>query len=375
MWRVSLPSVLAVMVALPLIRARAAAITADDVARTVGMVFAGAPGAAGGDVNADETATAADVTGTVLGLRSPTQPGPFAVGVQQITFTKQSETNPDQPRPLDTVIWYPAPADAGPVDRRYGAVLNAPLASDGAPFPLLMFSHGSCGTPTQSLFLTPLLASYGMIVAAPPHPGNELQDYPNCGTLQEEVDSFQNRVADIEFVLDSLLQLNSDPTSFFYQSIDPAHIGMSGHSFGGQTTLRVCAADDRMIAGLALAPALSPVQSVVPMISAPMMVQDGSIDTVTPIGTNARAAYNLLHPPRYLVDIADTGHFAFSDGCFPGFTDCGPDALTQDQAHLYVLRYAVPFLLHYLAGDGRFDAFLASGATPPGVKLTVDLGG
>ena len=337
------------------------------------MVFAGDPGAAGGDVNADGRADAADVCGAVQGVRSPTQPGPFGVGVQQITFTKQSETMPDEPRPLQTVIWYPTTPDVGSVNPKLGGVVNAPLANNAA-LPLLLFSHGSCGMPTQSLFLTPLLASYGMIVAAPPHPGNELQDLLTCNTPAAQVDSYLNRVADVTFVLDSLLQLNDDTSSFFYHAIDPARIGMSGHSFGGQTTLRVCAIEPRIVAGLALAPALSPVQLVVPTIDVPMMVQDGEVDTLTPFTTNALATYNLLRAPKALLEIFDAGHFAFSDGCFQGFSDCGPNTLTQDQAHLYVLRYAVPFVLHYVAGDNRFDAFLSPAVTPPGAQLTVAAG-
>src|SRR5262249_1265927 len=143
------------------------------------------------------------------GERSPTQPGPFGVGVQRITFTKQSVTNPSLARPLDTVIWYPTEAGAGPISPALGGVVGAPLAGAGAR-PLLIFSHGSCGTPTQSLFLTPLLASYGFVVAAPPHPGNTLQEFPNCGTPTAQFDSFANRVADISFVTDSLLTLNAD---------------------------------------------------------------------------------------------------------------------------------------------------------------------
>jgi len=40
-----------------------------------------------------------------------------------------------------------------------------------------------------------------------------------------------------------------------------------------------------------------------------------------------------------------------------------------------ILRYAVPFLLHWVAGDNRFDAYLAPGAAPPGVIFSADTGG
>jgi len=354
-----------------------ASVTSADLSRAVEMTFMGAVGAAGGDLNADGRATAADVTGAELGLRSPTQPGPFGVGIRQILFTKKSESMPDQDRMLLTDVWYPTAVDAQPVNGKFDAVVNAPLADGATHLPLLLFSHGSCGFPEQSLFLTPLIASYGFIVAAPPHPGNTLSDLlsgAGCDTPAELVDSYVNREADIEYVLDQLLALDDDSTSFLFQAIDPNRIGMSGHSFGGQTTLRVCADDPRIIGGLALAPALGPVQAQAARIAIPMMVQDGEVDTLAPFTTNSLATYDLLHAPRYLLEILDAGHFAFSDGCFPGFSDCGPNTLTQDEAHLYVLRYAVPYVLHWLAGDARFDTFLDPAVVPPGAVLTADIG-
>jgi len=364
---------IAVAIAVAIAAQTAAAALADDVDRALDMLFAGGPGAAGGDVNADGRASAADVCGVIRGLRSPTQPGPFGIGVRRITFTKDSASNPGTPRPLETVIWYPTQPGAGPVDPLLGGVVGAPLSTDGGPWPLLMFSHGSCGTPTQSLFFTPFLATYGFVVAAPPHPGNTLQDYPACGTPQGQLESFINRVADISFVVDSLLALNEDESSPFFHGIDAARIGMSGHSFGGQTTLRACAGDARMVAGLALAPSLVAIQTIVPTIHIPMMIQGGDLDTITPFDTNAQVGYDLLSSPKQLVEILNTGHFAFSDVCYPFLPDCFAGTLTQDQAHLYVLRYAVPFLLGRVAADDRFEAFLSTAAVPPGIVLSQEL--
>src|SRR5262249_52764512 len=102
-------------------------------------------------------------------LPDPTKPGPFAVGVTNLTFTKPSVTT-GAPRPLDTVVWYPAVPGSGtatPLGRRDATVLRRRS-------PLLLFSHGLCGFPEQSVFLTAALASWGFVVAAPPHPGNRL---------------------------------------------------------------------------------------------------------------------------------------------------------------------------------------------------------
>jgi predicted dienelactone hydrolase len=303
----------------------------------------------------------------------PTQPGPFGVGVRQITFTKPSETRPGEERVLRTDVWYPTAAGATPVDPALGGVVDAPLADGARALPLVLYSHGSCSFSEESRFLTTALASYGFIVVAPPHPGNVLGD-PFCFQPGAVFESILNRAPDIMFVIDALLQLNAEPTSFLHDAIDPSRIGVAGHSLGGQTALRVAADDPRLIAVLALAPAVnpSPVQ-----LAIPVMVQGGALDSVTPFATNARAEYDVLGPPRYLVEIQRTGHHAFNDDCYPG-SPCdaaGPDALTQAQAHRYVLRYAVPFLLHWVASDDRFDSFLAPAAAPAGVTFTADIGG
>lgn len=347
-------------------RAHAAAPSPADVSRAITMLFAGDSGAAGGDVNADGGANAADVCGVLLGLRSPTQPGPYGVGLRRMTFTKQSVTKPGETRVLFTDIWYPAAPGAGPIDRRPGGKSNAPLAAGLRHLPLVIFSHGSCGFQEQSIFLTSTIASYGFVVAAPPHPGNSTAEILTCSTSAAIQDSFVNRPADIIFVIDSLLALNADPASFFFETIDPDRIGMSGHSFGGLTTLRVSAMDPRVIAGLALAPVARSIQDEVSHISIPTMIQVGTLDGLL---SDGRLAYGLLKAPRYRLEIENMTHSPFADVCL----ECTRASLTLAQAHPFILRYAIPYLLHYVAGDARFDAFLEPEATPPGVDLTADV--
>jgi predicted dienelactone hydrolase len=109
------------------------------------------------------------------------------------------------------------------------------------------------------------------------------------------------------------------------------------------------------------------IQDEVKRISIPMMLQVGTLDDLLP---DAQLAYDLLQPPRSLVEIERMTHLQFSDFC--SSSECGPDTITLDAAHLYVLRYAVPFVLHWVAGDAQFDGFLDPGAAPPGVIYTKD---
>jgi predicted dienelactone hydrolase len=260
---------------------------------------------------------------------------------------------------LQTTVWYPASAGSGPIDPGTGGVLDAPLDPSGGPYPLLVFSHGSCGFPNQSTFLTARLATYGFIVVAPPHPGNTLLEFPSCGTAAAQLTSFIERPHDVVFALDTMLAANDDVSSPFHGAIDPARLGMSGHSFGGLTTYLAVGIEPRFKVALPMAPAVIGT----PILTIPSMNMFGDIDSLVNLPA-IRTAYANAHAPKFLVEIADTGHYAFSNGCFPS-PDCAPPAtLTQDEAHERVLRYALPFLEVYLAGDERFRPFLASPAGP-----------
>jgi len=302
----------------------------------------------------------------------PRANGPFGVGVRTLTLVKDSVVAPGTPRALATLVWYPTAPSAAPIDPTLAGVVDAPLAAAGAPYPLLLFSHGSCGLASQSTFLTALLASHGYVVAAPPHPGNTLADGSGCAAATALVQSAVERPADVRFVTDQLLAATLQVGAPLFGAIDATRIGMSGHSFGGHTTFKVVAADARFRVAVALAPIVPLVGGQPPVLAVPSLFMLGQIDSV--LGGYAltdlddvRAAYDAAQPPKYLVEIAHAGHYAFANGCFPG-PDCAPPAtLTQDEAHAVVRRWVLPFLERHRRGDTTAAAFFA--APPTGVLV------
>ena len=285
--------------------------------------------------------------------------GAYGGALRTISYTKSSASTPGTMRTLATDFWYPTAPGGGPIDSATGAILDAPIAA-GGPFPVVMFSHGSCGYPRQSIVLTSRLASRGFIVVAPPHPGNTLFEFPACGTPAAQGAAFVDRPRDIIFVLDQLLAANADPASPFFGKVDGTRVTMSGHSFGGLTTYLAVALDTRFIAAMPMAPATL-ANSTLPV---PSLYLLGAIDSVVN-NTQTRAAYDRSPAPKHFASILNTGHYAFSDGCFPG-ADCQPPrTLTQAEANANVLRYAIPFLEVYGAGDTSFQPFLDAPA-PPG---------
>ncbi|HUE30782.1 MAG TPA: prolyl oligopeptidase family serine peptidase [Verrucomicrobiae bacterium] len=306
----------------------------------------------------------------VLAARpDPSGRGRYAVGRTRITFTRTSTTG--QARPLETVIWYPAVPGTGTLESNIDVLRDAAVLK--RRWPLVMFSHGACGFPEQSPFLTEGLASWGFVVAAPPHPGSTIQDYPSCFTPATFPDSAVNRVADIRFVVDQMLALAKEPGSPFAGRINRRRIGVSGHSFGGYTTLRVLAEDDRFRAGVALAPAVIAAVGLglTSHVHQPTIVLVGDHDSLAPLATAGRAAFALLDGPRFLVELLNSGHCAFAVGCIAAAcgTGCEPTALPLPEAHRLTLRYAVPFFLRYVRGQDLFPAALRPNRAPGGVVV------
>jgi predicted dienelactone hydrolase len=280
----------------------------------------------------------------------PTVPGPYAVGETTRTFTKASVTTGD-PRVLATRIWYPALPDGGIVPRRW---------------PLLLFSHGSCSVPEQSTFLMDALASWGMVVAAPPHPGNTALD--GAATCNANLqDSFLNRVADVVFVLDQLQLENATPGAFFSHRLNVKRAGVMGHSFGGQTAIRALAADRRFRAALAI----SPRPAIDLVVTQPLLVMTGALDSVTPFETDARMAFAVARGPRYLVRLPDTGHCACIPLCLPAVCGdgCPPVGIAPTVANARVQRMIVPFAMAYVAGKGPFKRLLDPATIPVGIDV------
>ena len=292
-----------------------------------------------------------------------TVPGPLPVGVTTVVLTKSSVTT-GAPRVLETLVWYPAKSGTGTPEGRF--LRDADVAP--GHFPLVVFSHGSCGIPGQSVFLMEALASRGFIMAAPPHPGNTFS--PDCFDNSDLAEAYQNRPADVIFVADAFLAFGRDQGSRFHRHVHPKRLGVSGHSFGGTTTLLVTGRDRRFRAGLALAPGLVGTADRVP-IRAPLMVITGEVDSLTPFQTEAVPSYQLGVGRRYLVEILKTGHCAFIPVCAEVFcgTGCDPPNLSSADANALVLRYAVPFMLRYLKGDGRSAKVLRPDAAPAGVVV------
>jgi predicted dienelactone hydrolase len=310
--------------------------------------------------------------------------GPFPVGVTTLALEDLSRPHADPdvtgPRPVTTEVYYPSTdAAVAGVPREVVQVLGVDVIETPAyrdvgraagAFPLVLFSHGNNGIRIQSFFFAAHLASHGYIVATPDHHGNTFVD-----GLLGIVDpaSAVNRPLDMSFLIDEFLGFNTTPGNFFESAIDPARIGLSGHSFGGYTTFALAGGtfglgtftDARVKAILPQAPsALAFPDAFFATITIPTLILGGSIDETTPFASDQQRPFDNLAagaPVVALAQLADAGHFTFSDFCevprellgfLGGFDEaCEPRHLPWRHAHDIVNFLALNFFDGVLSGS------------------------
>lgn len=323
-------------------------------------------------------------------IDAPDETGPWAVG--RLTFDGTDATR-DRTLPVD--VWYPVdPEDASGPPAVYDfflfqsesdTALDAPPVSARGPFPLLIFSHGFAGIRFQSFFLTEALASHGFIVAAPDHVGNTTLDLLVPGATPFEP---SDRPLDVSFVISRMLARSRRPGDAFHGRVDPSRIGVTGHSFGGFTTLAMAAGlesvapDPRVDAILPISPLSTPFAAeALDRIQVPTLVLGGTADTIVPLDPqNVRVFEGASARPRYRVDVEKAGHNSFTDICglgelpladlppaLRGFLQenvdqgCAPELIPIEEAHRLTRLYAVSFFRRYVAGDLRYRRFLTEG--------------
>lgn len=289
-----------------------------------------------------------------------------AIGVTTLTFTKTSVTTGAE-RVLSTVVWYPAVRGTGVAEalgRRDARVRRG-------RFPLIVYSHGTCGRPTEATYLTMALARQGFVVAALPHPGNTADEFPDCLRGDVFADSIVNRVPDVRFVLDGMLAETATASSRFHRRIRTEGIAMAGLSFGGFTTLMAIEQEPRFTVALPIVPGGA--AGVTPgAIDIPTMVIGAERDTVVGFADSV-TTYDRLAGPRFLVELLAANHLSAVDDCFNqelGVSLCVPEDITQEAAHELVLHYALPFMRRYLRNDRRAARALVRPV--PGVTLQAE---
>jgi predicted dienelactone hydrolase len=232
-------------------------------------------------------------------------------------------------------------------------------------YPLILFSHGFTGCGTQSVFLTQALAQAGYFVLAPNHrdagckigQGREASLFSKFASTPSHPpfrkpelwteDTYRGRGADLEALLDTLLK----EKSFQGVPIDSRRIGVAGHSLGGYTALALAGAwpswkDGRVKAVLALSPYCAPfiLHGDLGHLDVPVMYQGGTLDIgISPFVRRPGGAYDLTSAPKYFLDLAGAGHFAWTN--------------LNKSYQARINEYALAFFARHLKGIADPDPF------------------
>ena len=327
--------------------------------------------------------------------------GPHPVGHSTFTATDAARS-----RTLRLEIWYPADESArtqantgtaledleppgadhdtlatmmtkaGPCTRkRVGSAPDVkPL--DGAAWPIVAFSHCHGCMRYSAATIMERLASHGIAVVAPDHATDTMFDTLQGKLANLDAAFLAVRVADVRFALDTVLDATSTVVPAPLRGrFDASKVGMMGHSFGSLTTGAVLAQDPRPLAGFAIAAPFDLIGGTKPAeLKKPVFYLLAQEDnSISEIGNNLiRNDFKSMTTKTWLAEVADAGHFSFSDIC--GLNDfnagCGQgqrqtdtyyqfNYLENDGARALAASYAAAYFLGQLSGDAAGLKFAA----------------
>jgi fermentation-respiration switch protein FrsA (DUF1100 family) len=210
------------------------------------------------------------------------------------------------PKSYDMRLWLPAKEQKKIPDEKVPEQIcdcyaDLPFDAEHGPYPVVLFAHGTGAFRTQTLSLMTHLASRGFVVLAADHPGLYLADL-----LQFK---FGAKVAtDLQTVL-SALKSNAAELSFLQGKIALDHIGLIGHSAGGNAVSSLSG--------------LEGVEFVVPMAAGgtkdgPDLKGSlimGAVNDKVVAYSRQQSGFNQSPSPKRLIGISNAGHLAFSDLC------------------------------------------------------------
>ena len=178
-------------------------------------------------------------------------------------------------------------------------------ALDGAPYPLVVWSHGHGGIPEGGTPIIEALVKRGYVVVAPEFPLSS-SNAPGSPTLAD----VPRQPGDVSFVLDRVLDEAKNPDSALHDMIDATRIGAAGHSLGAITTYglvyNTCCHDERVKALVPIAGAAvgMPGGEFFTGPHPPLLAIHGANDDTVSYKAG-KEAWDKAPAPKYLLTVVD----------------------------------------------------------------------
>jgi predicted dienelactone hydrolase len=255
-----------------------------------------------------------------------------------------------------------------------------------AATPVILFSHGLGGSRDGYTYLGECWASHGYVSVHLQHAGSDIEVLKGTVKPLESMKkaaadprNAADRAKDVSFVLDQLAKLNQDNEAL-KGKLDLKSVGLSGHSFGANTSLMV--AGQTGAAALGLAPKLKDerIKAIIPMsapvprfgvdkayvnVKIPSLHMTGTLDD-SPIGDTKPEERRV---PFDKIQGADKFLIIFQDGDHMIFGGRTPKLIAgkrpQDEAFRSSIRKSsVAFWDAYLKNDTTAAAWLKGDGLP-----------
>jgi predicted dienelactone hydrolase len=266
------------------------------------------------------------------------------------------------------------------------------LPAATAPAPVVIFSHGLGGSRENNPYLGEHWAARGYVAVFLQHAGSDTAVWKDVEPAErmasmKKAASAQNlilRVKDVPVALDQLAVWNKESGHPLAGRLDLDHIGMSGHSFGAQTTQGVSGqtfpgglgqrvTDPRIRAAVMFSPntpTTGDAQTAFGGVTIPWMLMTGTKDVAfvggATVETREAVFPALPAGDKYEVVLDKAEHSAFSDRALPG--DTQP---RNPNHHRVILALSTAFWDAYLKGDTEAKAWL-QGDGPRGLMGAAD---
>jgi predicted dienelactone hydrolase len=283
--------------------------------------------------------------------------------------------------PIDLIV------TDGARDRTIPLRVYLPPGEGATPAPVLLFSHGLGGSREGNRYLGAHWAARGYVAVFLQHPGSDEAVWRDAPLRERRaamqgaanLENFLLRVKDVPAVLDALARWNDTEGHPLAKRLDLTKVGMSGHSFGAQTTQAVAGqrfpvgpgfTERRIKAAVVMSPspprgAFDPKRAF-GGVGIPWLLMTGTRDdgvTITDMTPAARRAVFPALPPggKYELVLHDAEHSAFTDRALPG------DRVPRNpNHHRATLALSTAFWDAHLKGDADARAWL-DGDGPRGV--------
>ncbi|MBI2922009.1 MAG: dienelactone hydrolase family protein [Planctomycetes bacterium] len=259
---------------------------------------------------------------------------------------------------LTVAIWYPTREvperfEYGDTSKAWSRVaLDAAVAKERAPFPVVVFAHGLYGSGYNVAWFAEHLARHGYVVAAPDFrdtaadgggepvafsrirgqgSGSPIRVLASAKKFVSAMEKDRQklltwletrRLRQTSFVLDELLRMNRAQGHRFHGAIREDAAGLCGHSLGGLTALGKVGAhpvaeftDARFKAALLFSAPSWPYEESAANVRIPVMLMAGDDDAAALHPEQPRRTlYDRLGPPRYYLVLSEANHLSFGNG-------------------------------------------------------------